>query len=149
MQYNEIRRTFVYWTKKLTANGTIKTLKANGKEYSDPVLTGWDEVPEVLMYNAWHHEGRRFRHGAIMMGADYTQWHGIWELQQDLVEIITRAAEHGDQEAKEWVKSSHPSKFIPYSLFDIQAMLGELMLLSNTTPLFILIKIIGTEFIQM
>jgi hypothetical protein len=29
-----------------------------------------------------HHEGRRARHGAAMMGADYTQWHGFYEVAQ-------------------------------------------------------------------
>ncbi|HOI28934.1 MAG TPA: multiheme c-type cytochrome [Melioribacteraceae bacterium] len=134
LQYNEMRRKFVYWTKKLTANGTIKTLKANGKEYSDPVLNGWDETPEILMYHAWHHEGRRFRHGAIMMGADYTQWHGVWELQHDLVELITWAAERGDQEAKQWVNSTHPTKFVPYPIFDIPGNAWGINVLSNTFP---------------
>jgi len=26
------------------------------------------------------HEGRRARHGAAMMGPDYTQWHGFFEI---------------------------------------------------------------------
>ncbi len=133
LQYNEIRRYFVYWTKKLTANGTIATLKANGKEYSDPVLNGWDEEPEELMYNAWHHEGRRFRMGALMMAADYTQWHGIWEIQQDLVKIVTWAAEHGDNEAKQWVKSTDPAKFFPYAIYDLPGNAWGINVLSNTT----------------
>lgn len=119
LQYNELRRTFVYWVKKLNKNGLIKDLEANGKKYSDVVLNGWDEEPEYLMYHAWHHEGRRFRHGAIMMGADYTQWHGIWDLQNDLIELIRWAAEHGDPEAKQWANSKHPSKFMPYAIYDI------------------------------
>ena len=87
LQYNELRRQFVKWTNKLTANGTIDRVIADGTFYSDPVLNGWDELPEQMMYNGWHHEGRRFRHGALMMGADYTQWHGIWEMQHDLIEL--------------------------------------------------------------
>lgn len=134
LQYNEIRRTFVYWTKKLTKSGIIDRLEANGKFYSDPVLNGWDEEPEELMYNAWHHEGRRFRHGAEMMGADYTQWHGIWEIQQDLAKLITYAAEHGDAEAKRWVDNNHPSKFIPYALYDVPGSAWGINVKSNTTP---------------
>ncbi|GAB4377816.1 MAG: hypothetical protein Kow0042_26080 [Calditrichia bacterium] len=134
LQYNEIRREFVYWTKKLTANGTIDRLEANGKFYSDPVLNGWDEEPEHIMYYAWHHEGRRFRHGAEMMGADFTQWHGVWELQEDIVKIITWAAEHGDPEAKRWVDSNHPSKFVPYALYDIPGSAWGINVKANTTP---------------
>ena len=60
---------------------------------------------DYLFFEIWHHEGRRFRHGAEMMGADYTQWHGVWEIQEDLIELIRWAAEHGDSEAKKWVNS--------------------------------------------
>ena len=31
-------------------------------------------------YEIWHHEGRRARHGASMMGPDYTHWHGTYEV---------------------------------------------------------------------
>lgn len=31
-------------------------------------------------YELWHHEGRRARHGASMMGPDYTHWHGTYEV---------------------------------------------------------------------
>jgi hypothetical protein len=134
LQYNEIRRTFVYWTKKLTENGTIDRLELEGKFYSNPVLNGWDEKPEELMYYAWHHEGRRFRHGAEMMGADFTQWHGIWELQEDLVELITWAAEQGDQEAKMWVESNDPTKFQLYPLYDIPGNAWGIGVKTNTTP---------------
>lgn len=134
LQYNEMRREFVYWTKKLTNSGIISRLELNGKFYSDPVLTGWDEVPEVMMYNAWHHEGRRFRHGAIMMGADYTQWHGVWDMQKALVEMLTWAAEKGDPEAKRWVNSNHPGKFIPFALYDIPGNAWGINSHANTTP---------------
>jgi len=134
LQYNELRRTFVYWTKKLTENGTIKRLEADGKFYSDPVLNGWDEEPEILMYHAWHHEGRRFRHGAEMMGADFTQWHGIWELQMDMNEMLTWAAEHGDKEAKEWVDSTHPSKWVPFALYDVPGNAWGISPMTNRMP---------------
>ena len=119
LQYNEIRREFVRWNKKLYAEGLMSTWKANGKQWTSPVLDGYDEVPEVKKYYAWHHEGRRFRHGAEMMGADYTQWHGIWEIQHDLIEMINWAAEHGDKEAEMWQRSTSPTKVIPYKLYDV------------------------------
>jgi len=134
LQYNEIRRNFVYWTNKLTDNGVIDRLEADGEFYSDPVLNGWDEVPEKMMYHSWHHEGRRFRHGAEMMGADYTQWHGLWELQHNLAEMMEWAADHGDAEAEEWVNNNHPSKFVPYALYDIPGSAWGISSKNNTTP---------------
>lgn len=41
-------------------------------EFSNPVEFTWFEI--------WHHEGRRARHGASMMGPDYTHWHGTYEV---------------------------------------------------------------------
>jgi hypothetical protein len=35
---------------------------------------------EWIYWELWHHEGRRARHGAAMMGPDYTWWHGIYEV---------------------------------------------------------------------
>jgi hypothetical protein len=33
-----------------------------------------------VFWELWHHEGRRARHGASMMGPDYTHWHGMYEV---------------------------------------------------------------------
>lgn len=134
LQYNEIRRTIVGMNKKLTEKGMVSRLEKDGKFYSDPVLTGWDEESEYLMYHAWHHEGRRFRMGAEMMAADYTQWHGIWEVQDDLVNMFKFAAERGDAEAKKWVESNDPIKFAPYALYDIPGNAWGINVLSNTLP---------------
>ena len=35
-----------------------------------------DETPEILHYLIWHHDGRRWRMGASMMGPDWTHWNG-------------------------------------------------------------------------
>ncbi|MCK4856632.1 MAG: hypothetical protein KAT58_01560 [candidate division Zixibacteria bacterium] len=37
---------------------------------------------EWTYWELWHHEGRRARHGAAMMGPDYTWWHGIYDVAQ-------------------------------------------------------------------
>jgi len=37
---------------------------------------------EWVYWEVWHHEGRRARHGAAMMGPDYTWWHGIYDVAQ-------------------------------------------------------------------
>ena len=33
-----------------------------------------------IWFEIWHHEGRRARHGASMMGPDYTHWHGTYDI---------------------------------------------------------------------
>ena len=35
---------------------------------------------EWIYWELWHHEGRRVRHGAAMMGPDYTWWHGAYDV---------------------------------------------------------------------
>jgi hydroxylamine dehydrogenase len=42
--------------------------------------TPFDEKIEWTYYELWHHAGRRARMGASMMGPDYTQWHGFFEV---------------------------------------------------------------------
>lgn len=125
LQYNELRRQFLYWEKLYEAKGLIKPLKAtgtDGKEVpaSNSVLNAsWYTTASELMYNAWHHEGRRFRMGSAMGGADYVQWHGIWEIQHDLQGMIEWGADHGVEEAKKIVESDSPLKFYTYKLYDL------------------------------
>jgi hypothetical protein len=45
----------------------------------DPKAPFEHEV-QWIFYELWHHEGRRARHGASMMGPDYTHWHGMYEV---------------------------------------------------------------------
>ncbi len=40
----------------------------------------FDDKIEWTWWEIWHHEGRRARHGASMMGPDYTWWHGLYEV---------------------------------------------------------------------
>jgi formate-dependent nitrite reductase cytochrome c552 subunit len=55
-------------------------------------------------YELWHHEGRRARHGASMMGPDYTHWHGTYEIAKhwyvklvpELEELIQKGRNSGD-----------------------------------------------------
>ena len=52
------------------------------------VAKGAKELPSVnfthdvdwAWWELWHHEGRRARHGASMMGPDYTHWHGTYDV---------------------------------------------------------------------
>ncbi len=38
---------------------------------------------DFTWFELWHHEGRRARHGASMMGPDYTHWHGTYEIARN------------------------------------------------------------------
>jgi hypothetical protein len=42
----------------------------------------FDKEVQWIFYELWHHEGRRARHGASMMGPDYTHWHGMYEVSK-------------------------------------------------------------------
>ncbi|RMH36845.1 MAG: hydroxylamine oxidoreductase [Deltaproteobacteria bacterium] len=35
---------------------------------------------DFIWFELWHHEGRRARHAASMMGPDYTHWHGTYDI---------------------------------------------------------------------
>jgi hypothetical protein len=55
---------------------------------------------EWIYWELWHHEGRRARHGAAMMGPDYTWWHGIYEVGQHFYfKFIPEVKKTGDAEA--------------------------------------------------
>jgi len=122
LQYNEIWKATIEWMNILKKGGVVPTtvFKENGKNLTAWPKVGYDSKIEQEAYRNWHHEGRRFRHGAEMMGADYTQWHGIWEVQENLAKIIEYGAQHGVPEAIRWYRSKDPNKFMKlYALYDI------------------------------
>ena len=58
----------------------------------------FEKEVQWIFWELWHHEGRRARHGASMMGPDYTHWHGMYEVAKHfylefLPEVIEAAAE--------------------------------------------------------
>jgi cytochrome c553 len=58
-------------------------------------------------WELWHHEGRRARHGASMMGPDYTHWHGMYEVSKHfyfkfLPHAIEAAAEKSPEMKKKY-----------------------------------------------
>ncbi|MCP5112492.1 MAG: hydroxylamine oxidoreductase, partial [bacterium] len=65
--------------------------------------TTFDDELEFTYFFLWHHEGRRVRHGVAMMGPDYTQWHGFYEVAHrfymefvpQLREVIDEGRRHG------------------------------------------------------
>jgi hypothetical protein len=73
----------------------------NAAQFSNPVDFTWYEI--------WHHEGRRARHGASMMGPDITHWHGTYEVAKhfyskyvpELQELIEKNKHSTDAKKKE------------------------------------------------
>lgn len=50
----------------------------------------FDEEIEFEMFEFWHHEGRRARMGVAMMGPDYAQWHGFYELAKHRLKLLNK-----------------------------------------------------------
>jgi len=65
-------------------------LYASGKLTRTP----FDEPLEWKYYELWHHQGRRARMGTAMMGPDYTQWHGFYEVAKVFYTEFIPEAEH-------------------------------------------------------
>ncbi|MFN3413134.1 MAG: multiheme c-type cytochrome [Thermoanaerobaculum sp.] len=80
------------WNTKFAkpANEIMEKLKAAGKVTPTP----FDDPIEWTFYELWHHEGRRARHGASMMGPDFTQWHGFYEVAKHFYTKFLPEAEH-------------------------------------------------------
>jgi hydroxylamine dehydrogenase len=69
--------------------------------------TPFDEEIEWTYFYLWHHEGRRARMGASMMGPDYTQWHGFFEIAERFyIELLPQAEElaHGNANAEQVIE---------------------------------------------
>ncbi len=85
--YNE---KFAKPTKKLFTMAKKDGLVKGSTFHTD---LGW------YWWEIWHHEGRRARHGAAMMGPDYTHWHGMYDVAEKfyfkfLPELMHLAKEH-------------------------------------------------------
>lgn len=100
------------------AQTIMEMLKEEGKLSK----TSFDEEIEWIYFELWHHEGRRLRHGAAMMGPDYVQWHGFYEYakhfyfkflpivakkyhKEAYVENLLNKPEHA------WIKGKIPENF--------------------------------------
>lgn len=53
----------------------------------------FDQPIDFVHYETWHHWGRTAKFGMWMQGADYTQWHGAYEVVKSLAELRAMAAE--------------------------------------------------------
>jgi hydroxylamine dehydrogenase len=76
--YTQYEGTIDLYNEKFAkpAKAIMDKLYAAGKLTKTP----FDERIEWVYYELWHHEGRRARMGTAMMGPDYTQWHGFYEV---------------------------------------------------------------------
>ncbi len=68
---------------------------------------------DFTWFEIWHHEGRRARHGASMMGPDITHWHGTYEIARnfytelvpELEELIEKGLHSSDAEKVDAAKA--------------------------------------------
>ena len=91
--YNEkFAKPAQQFMKDLTADGILK----NSAPFEYKV--------QWVFWELWHHEGRRARHGASMMGPDYTHWHGMYEVSkhfyEDFLPAVIEAAAAKSPEMK-------------------------------------------------
>ncbi len=67
----------------------------------------FEKTVQWVYWELWHHEGRRARHGASMMGPDYTHWHGMYEVAKHFYDkflpaIVEAAAETSPALGAKW-----------------------------------------------
>ena len=67
----------------------------------------FEKTVQWIYWELWHHEGRRARHGASMMGPDYTHWHGMYEVAKHFYEkflpaVIEAAEETSPALGRKW-----------------------------------------------
>lgn len=62
---------------------------------------------DFVWFEIWHHEGRRARHGASMMGPDYTHWHGTYEIAKN---FYTEYIPELQELAEKYLHSEDPEK---------------------------------------
>ncbi len=76
--YKQYENTIALYNEKFAApaKAIMDKLYAAKKLTATP----FDEKLEWTYYEMWHHQGRRARMGTAMMGPDYTQWHGFYEV---------------------------------------------------------------------
>jgi hypothetical protein len=71
-------------------NTSVKDSDVVLKELKDKKFVNdkpFDEPMDFTHYELWHHWGRTAKFGAWMQGADYTQWHGAYEVVKALAEL--------------------------------------------------------------
>jgi len=90
------------------ATQLFKNARAAGLFSND---VNFDDEIEFTYFFLWHHEGRRARHGAAMMGPDYTQWHGLYEVAHrfyhEFVPQLEEVIEHNKRLGGDKARQAH------------------------------------------
>jgi len=73
----------------LEADSIVQPLKDRGLLTAAP----FDEPIDYEYFENWHHWGRTAKFGMWMQGADYTQWHGAYEMLKSLSQLRTTTRE--------------------------------------------------------
>ncbi len=102
IQYDELIRLY---NDKFAKPGL--KLMAAAKPLLKPVK--FSNKIDFTWFELWHHEGRRARHGAAMMGPDYTHWHGTYEVAKhfyaklipELEDLVEKHHDSGDTDKRE------------------------------------------------
>ncbi len=104
LQYDSLIELY---TEKFAKPG-LKLMKA-AKPLMKPVK--FSNKLDFVWFELWHHEGRRARHGASMMGPDITHWEGTYDLAKNFytemvpeLEELIEKGEHGSAADK---KAAH------------------------------------------
>jgi hypothetical protein len=71
------------------ADSIMQPLKDRGLLTAAP----FDEPIDYVYFENWHHWGRTAKSGMWMQGADYTQWHGAYEMLKSLAGLRDMAGE--------------------------------------------------------
>jgi len=61
----------------------VQPLKDAGLMTEEP----FDQMIDYVHYELWHHWGRTAKFGVWMLGPDYVQWHGAYEVQRSMTEL--------------------------------------------------------------
>jgi hydroxylamine dehydrogenase len=93
-------------------------------------------------YELWHHEGRRARMGAAMMGPDYTWWHGIYEVGKNYYfRFLPAARSFKDPDVTALVdsllKKDPRNQWINRTTADVKADIRSGKLIKEFRPLFL------------
>jgi hydroxylamine dehydrogenase len=71
----------IAWVKE--SNDLVAPLQSQGIINTN----NFDEPIDFTYFNLWHYWGRTTKFGVWMQGADYSQWHGAYPLQEAMAEL--------------------------------------------------------------
>lgn len=89
--YKQLDAGIELYNNKFAVPATEVMNRLRKAEKIDPVQ--FNEEIEWIYFYLWHHEGRRARNGIAMMGPDYTQWHGFYDIAERFYIEFVHAAE--------------------------------------------------------